>query len=171
MLGENQERLIAKRNAIKSKSLDLNNLKLQLENLQSLRLPNEKLNLSELRKKLHSRELARIHALSKCIFHISTNAINGVGKTRSETSIVKNMSNRKCLATSFGLISQFIMGIAKYLDIPLRYPVILNSSATLVLDPVTLTPSIHDFSILEGQGVEFAIFMINKNIEQVFRVV
>ncbi len=73
------------------------------------------------------------------------------------------------LAAALGFAGHLVSMIALYLGVRLRYPLIIYSSRSSIQDPITRGGDKTYPLFLKGQEkghVEYAIYLLNKNIEQ-----
>jgi len=73
------------------------------------------------------------------------------------------------IATALGYVCHLMVMLAKYLDVPLRYPMYPRCSRSAIEDRLTnigIYPLYSKGS--ERLRFEYAVFLLNKNLEQIF---
>ena len=91
---------------------------------------------------------------------------------------VFNKFDKEEVAVALGYTSHLVLLISQYLYIPIRYPIRLKSSRSSVLDMISVSfqgsreyPELIRFPLYsrgsERMRFEYAVFLLNKDIEQV----
>eukprot|EP00026_Physarum_polycephalum_P005331 Phypoly_transcript_05363.p1 GENE.Phypoly_transcript_05363~~Phypoly_transcript_05363.p1 ORF type:complete len:615 (+),score=107.27 Phypoly_transcript_05363:79-1923(+) len=73
------------------------------------------------------------------------------------------------IATALGYVSHILYLAAKYLEVPLRYPMIPMCSRSMILDEISqqTSPKFPLYSRgVDRTRFEYAVFLLNKNLEQ-----
>jgi hypothetical protein len=92
---------------------------------------------------------------------------------------VFNHVDKEMVATALGFAAHYVSIFAEYVNVPLRYPIIPRSSRSIIIDRVshngdglyTDSGSKMEFPLFaknqERVRFEYAVFLLNKDIEQV----
>lgn len=74
------------------------------------------------------------------------------------------------VATALGFVAQYISLLSGYLGLALRYPIDERCSRSSIFDPITQLPGPKKFPLhkhgSEKWNFEYAVFLLNKDIEQ-----
>eukprot|EP01126_Amoeba_proteus_P031592 TRINITY_DN3096_c0_g1_i4.p1 TRINITY_DN3096_c0_g1~~TRINITY_DN3096_c0_g1_i4.p1 ORF type:complete len:399 (+),score=85.31 TRINITY_DN3096_c0_g1_i4:803-1999(+) len=115
-------------------------------------------------------QLGEIYKIQKCI----KGSVNGDKKTVWWTICEfflphSNFDgcNEDQIAAALGYVCHFLFMLAKYLDVPLRYPLIPKCSHSSITDPITNKGQYPLYSRgVASDRFQYAVFLLNKNIEQ-----
>jgi hypothetical protein len=110
----------------------------------------------------------------ECIYSIIQNGNSKIyiNNIHLPNSIYKNCDH-DLIATALGYVSHYISIIAVYLNIPLKYHITNRGSRSLIHDMISLNVEGSRTFPLFSKGsetirFEYAVYLLNKNIEQVF---
>ncbi|KAJ3332348.1 hypothetical protein HDU76_000510 [Blyttiomyces sp. JEL0837] len=112
-------------------------------------------------------ELRNIYPLSQVFADPFQCAIRGLRLPNSEFS----GTDDEKISTALGYTSHLVIMIARYLEVPLRYPINSMSSRSMILDRVSKHFSgFREFPLymrgVERPRFEYGVFLLNKDIEQ-----
>eukprot|EP01137_Pigoraptor_chileana_P034808 Opistho-2@27904 len=76
--------------------------------------------------------------------------------------------DEELIATALGHVCHLVFLIAKFIELPLRFPLVPMSSRSFVSDPISLPPSVFPLYSKGADRMRFdnGVFLLNKNIEQ-----
>jgi hypothetical protein len=144
--------------------------KQQLTNQELKTLEKDKGKLTTIRSSLDYRRWRLINQI-KALYPISHSndnkslSINGYKLPNSDFT----GCDEEQIATSLGCVSHILYLAAKYLEVPLRYPMIPMCSRSVILDEISqqTSPKFPLYSRgVDRTRFEYAVFLLNKNLEQ-----
>lgn len=135
---------------------------------------------------LISKQLGLVSQLTREIYPIQNNSICGLNLPTQMTLFTTQ--SKENMAAVLGIVGHFVMLIAWYLQVPLRYKITLGSSRTIISDPITTSTSLAASVVASGgtlsrnldlsgniyplypgerERFEYGVFLLNKNIQQI----
>ncbi|WFD25767.1 hypothetical protein MNAN1_000733 [Malassezia nana] len=95
---------------------------------------------------------------------------NGVASTTKNASALVHKLPLEQVGSALAFVAQLVLLLSAYLHIPLPYPLTIIESKAIVRDGISIMNGPRAF-VLDGRGTElyryeYAVFLLNKNIEQ-----
>lgn len=95
---------------------------------------------------------------------------NGVASTTKNASALVHKLPLEEVGSALAFVAQLVLLLSAYLHIPLPYPLTIIESKAIVRDGISIMNGPRAF-VLDGRGTElyryeYAVFLLNKNIEQ-----
>ncbi|KAI8901316.1 hypothetical protein BC833DRAFT_157396 [Globomyces pollinis-pini] len=167
---EKQRILAAKKSQLKV--LELKNQK-EKRNLQSLKdgLELTKRQMNSIYMKLVKRQSQLICNISE-IYPIQNNCIRNIPLPNSSFE----RTDKELTATGLGFTCHYVSMISLYLNIPLRYPMAIKSSRSVIYDFITTSyEGSKEFPLFQkgsdAKRFAYGVFLLNKNIEQLMNAI